>query len=112
MTRDNLSKKVQSAKINFPSGNPAQVCLSKYDNVTCANLTVNEEAMTAVQRDTSFWIWSSTLCMMLPSIFADCFLGAWSDAFGRKYTLLMPPIGALVATIIYIIKGDKIFDLV
>ncbi len=82
------------------------VCALKFDNVTCANLTAHEDARTAVQTETAFWTWSSTLCMTLPSIVVDCYLGAWSDTIGKKYTLLMPPIGALLGSIVYIIKGN------
>ena len=43
--------------------------------------------------------------MTVPSILVDCYIGAWSDVVGRKYTLLMPPVGAIAGTAVYIIKG-------
>ena len=63
----------------------------------------------AVQSETAFWTWSSTLFMTVPSIVVDCYLGAWSDVLGRKFTLLMPPIGAIAGTAVYIAKGEKHF---
>ena len=59
-----------------------------------------------VQTETAFWTWSSTLFMTVPSILVDCYLGAWSDVVGRKYTLLMPPLGAIAGTAVYIVKGN------
>ena len=47
--------------------------------------------------------------MTVPSIVVDCYLGAWSDVLGRKFTLLMPPIGAIAGTAVYIAKGGKHF---
>ena len=44
--------------------------------------------------------------MTVPSILVDCYIGAWSDVVGRKYTLLMPPVGAIAGTAVYIVKGE------
>ena len=82
------------------------VCRLKYDAVAvCGNLSAHEAERAAVQSETAFWTWSSTLFMTVPSIVVDCYLGAWSDAVGRKYTLLAPPVGAIAGTAVYIVKG-------
>ena len=40
---------------------------------------------------------------MLPSIVVDCYMGSWSDVVGRKVTLILPPIGAFLGNIVYIV---------
>ena len=78
----------------------------KYEEAVCGNLSAHELERGEVQTETAFWTWSSTLFMTVPSILVDCYLGAWSDVVGRKYTLLMPPVGAIAGTAVYIVKGE------
>jgi hypothetical protein len=60
-------------------------------SVDCANLTGS--TLEKVQAETSHWIRLSTMCMVLPSIVVDCYMGSWSDIFGRKVTLTLPVVG-------------------
>ena len=74
----------------------------------CGNLTAFPEALSLVQAETSRIIKISTMCMTIPSILVDCYLGSWSDLFGRKVTLMLPPLGSALGTLVNMIVGkDK-----
>ncbi len=60
-----------------------------------------------VQESASGWVRVSTVAMVLPSLAVDCYLGAWSDRVGRKATLVLPPIGAAAASIVYCLMGEQ-----
>eukprot|EP00095_Tigriopus_kingsejongensis_P003106 maker-scaffold428_size174301-snap-gene-0.23 protein:Tk03106 transcript:maker-scaffold428_size174301-snap-gene-0.23-mRNA-1 annotation:"hypothetical protein DAPPUDRAFT_328004" len=80
-----------------------KVCLQHANATVCANLylPIHEDVLDQVQKDASFWIKASTLAMVGPSILVDCYMGAWSDIFGRKPPLLLPPLGALLGGLVY-----------
>lgn len=84
-----------------------QVCNENYDESVCSNLYLeeNKSALDFVQEESSHWIRLSTVCMVLPSIVVDCYMGSWSDVFGRKLALVLPPIGAFLGTIVYILQS-------
>ncbi len=44
---------------------------------------------------------------VVPSIFMDCYMGSWSDRFGRKLTLVLPPTGAFLSTVVYAVMGKN-----
>ncbi len=48
---------------------------------------------------------------VVPSIFMDCYMGSWSDKFGRKLTLGLPPTGAFLSTIVYAVMGTSLLNL-
>ena len=81
--------------------NGTEVCEHLYDE---ENAVMLEE----VQATASTWIKISTACMTVPSIVVDCYLGSWSDLFGRKFTLVLPPLGALFGSIVYCVMGEGV----
>ena len=74
-----------------------QVCVQEYSSNVCDNLynVSNKEALDNVQTGSSHWILGSTLMLAVPSILTAQFLGSWSDTYGRKLPLLLPPIGKI-----------------
>ena len=45
----------------------------------------------------------TTLSNALPSLLVDCFMGGWSDMFGRKLPMFLPALGGLLSSIVYIL---------
>ena len=41
------------------------------------------EAVNHINVETNGWIKISTISASIPSILVDCFMGGWSDLFGR-----------------------------
>ncbi|TRY67127.1 hypothetical protein TCAL_13873, partial [Tigriopus californicus] len=80
-----------------------KVCLEHNNSTVCADLyhPDHEDQLTLVQQEASYWIKVSTFAMVLPSIVVDCYMGSWSDVFGRKPTLLLPPFGAFLGALVY-----------
>jgi len=64
-----------------------------YTNVSSNCAEIEGILLETVQAETSHWIRWSTACMVLPSIVVDCYMGSWSDLFGRKVTLTLPVLG-------------------
>ena len=56
----------------------------------------NNEALDVVQSISSHWVLGSTLALALTSIITAQFLGSWSDTYGRKIPMLLPPLGEIV----------------
>ncbi len=80
----------------------SKVCEFHFGNEICTDLYSNPEELSQVQEEASYWIRLSSICMLVPSIVVDCFLGSWSDIFGRRITLVLPPIGAFLGNFVYI----------
>lgn len=78
-----------------------QVCLEKYSVAVCDDLyaPVNEAALNYTQTGASHWVLASTLSLTLPSILTAQLLGSWSDTYGRKIPMLLPPVGELLADV-------------
>ncbi|KAG7171944.1 Solute carrier family 46 member 3-like 1 [Homarus americanus] len=72
-----------------------KVCLKDYSKRICDNLhdPVNHVALDTVQTDSSHWVQGSTIMLAVPSIVTAQFLGSWSDTYGRKIPMLLPPVG-------------------
>lgn len=72
-----------------------QVCLEDFNKRICDDLYApeNDLALDKVQTGSSHWLQGSTFMLALPSIVTAQFLGSWSDTFGRKIPMLLPPIG-------------------
>lgn len=87
-----------------------KVCLEHNDPSVCANLyhPDHEAQLSMVQQEASYWIKVSTFAMVLPSIVVDCYMGSWSDVFGRKPTLLLPPFGAFLGALVYCYMGKRL----
>ena len=45
----------------------------------------------------------TTLSNALPSLLVDCFMGGWSDMFGRKLPMFLPALGGVLSSIVYIL---------
>lgn len=80
-------------------------CLQSYPTSTCDNLQSPEfkQEAEAVQAKSSHLILLSTTSLVLPSIFIAIYLGSWSDRFGRKYPIVFPPLGGVLACVVYIV---------
>ncbi|OXA64618.1 Proton-coupled folate transporter [Folsomia candida] len=72
-------------------------CLQSYPVSTCDKLQSPEFAKEAeaVQAMSSHLILVCTSALVLPSIFIAVYLGSWSDRFGRKWPIVLPPLGGL-----------------
>ena len=78
----------------------------------CANLynPDHKDELDIVQESASYWIRISTVCMVVPSILVDCYMGSWSDKIGRKVTLTLPPTGAFLGNLVYIVLGKILME--
>ena len=45
----------------------------------------------------------TTLSNALPSLLVDCFMGGWSDMFGRKLPMFLPALGGVLSSMVYIL---------
>jgi len=77
-------------------------CSSIYiDNSTRARALLHN-----VQKEASFLIKISTICFTVPSLLVDCFMGSWSDIFGRTVPLYLPSVGGLLSTVVYMLVAS------
>ncbi|XP_018026747.1 solute carrier family 46 member 3 isoform X2 [Hyalella azteca] len=90
-----------------------KVCLSMYKPLVCKNLneTANLEAMNEVQAHSAHWIQASTIVMCLPSMIVGQILGTYSDERGRKIPLIFPPLGGVLASLVYVLLSGNVVDL-
>ena len=81
-----------------------KTCHQHFNASVCHHLNniSNKPALDVVQSETSHWILASTAALTVPSIFMANFLGSFSDLFDRKWPLIFPPIGMLLAVVVYI----------
>ncbi|XP_069997744.1 proton-coupled folate transporter [Penaeus vannamei] len=89
-----------------------KVCLQDFAKRICHDLynPENREALDLVQTGSSHWVLGSTLMLALPSIVTAQFLGSWSDTYGRKIPMLLPPVGAMFASLLYIIMSVHLYQ--
>ena len=74
-----------------------KICQNDFGTDACKNLTkANEDT---VQSKTSHWILYQSLAFTLPSILSSLIFGSWSDKVGRKFTLVLPLIGAVLQAV-------------
>ncbi|CAL4097575.1 unnamed protein product, partial [Meganyctiphanes norvegica] len=85
----------------------SKVCIHSYNKNICSNLhkPENHANLDGVQTMSAHWILGSSLCTALPSIIMAQFLGSWSDTYSRKVPMLIPPLGAVFASLLYIIMS-------
>uniref|UniRef100_A0A2P2I180 Solute carrier family 46 member 3-like n=1 Tax=Hirondellea gigas TaxID=1518452 RepID=A0A2P2I180_9CRUS len=90
-----------------------KICLSLYHESVCSNLDdpENSEAMTAVASHSGHWIQASTIMLCLPSMISGQLLGTYSDARGRKMPLLGPPLGGVLASLVYVLLSGTVVDM-
>ena len=87
----------------------SKVCLAEYNSTICDDLHVNsnstdyKDILDFVQKTCSHWILLSTISTVIPSIFISIYLGSWSDRFGRKWPVAIPPLGGVLGSLVYII---------
>lgn len=81
----------------------AKTCQGLYSRTVCDNLDLDEykAARDAVQEDASYWMLYSNVALAVPSIITGVYIGTWSDLFGRKLPLLLPPLGQILAALVY-----------
>ena len=82
---------------------PHQTCQGLYSRTVCDNLELDEykAEMDAVQEDASYWMLYSNIALAVPTVISGIYLGTWSDLFGRKAPLLLPPLGQTLAALVY-----------
>lgn len=84
-----------------------QVCLEDYSPAVCDDLyaSKNSDALDAVQSRSSYWVLVSTFTLALSSIVTAQFLGSWSDTYGRKIPMLLPPLGKMKESSVALCQG-------
>lgn len=84
-----------------------KVCSSKFDKHSCDNLydPSNKDELDTVQNESSAWILWSTIALSVPSIFSSAYIGSWSDRYSRKLPLILPPLGNVFGSLVYIIMS-------
>ena len=80
-----------------------KTCLENFNASICQNLTNYNQELDFVQRESSHWILKSTVALAVPSIVMSQLLGSFSDLVDRKWPLILPPIGMVVACVVYIL---------
>ncbi|KAK3870690.1 hypothetical protein Pcinc_024110 [Petrolisthes cinctipes] len=87
-----------------------KVCLEKYSVAVCDDLYSpdNEVALNYTQTGASHWVLASTFSLALPSIITAQFLGSWSDTYGRKIPMLLPPVGAMLSSVVYVVMAGRL----
>ena len=87
-----------------------KICLLElnYSTEDCYNLThgapTNESIRTAVQNRAADLEVIDGILFALPSVLFSLFVGAWSDANGRRLVLILPFVGNILSFIIYIVN--------
>ncbi|XP_065577143.1 proton-coupled folate transporter-like isoform X3 [Artemia franciscana] len=65
----------------------------------------NTSEMEIIQKNSSHWILISTVSLTIPSIIVCNFLGAYSDTHGRKLPLVLPSVGIILSSIVYMVMS-------
>ncbi|XP_040576911.1 probable peptidoglycan muropeptide transporter SLC46 [Lepeophtheirus salmonis] len=87
-----------------------QVHLNYSSNI-CSNLSQNKEIKDEVQEIvTELEIIDGTL-VAIPAVVFSLFMGSWSDRNGRKFLLILPFIGNIIAFLVYILNYYFFFEL-
>ncbi|KAG1674566.1 Proton-coupled folate transporter [Nymphon striatum] len=81
-----------------------KVCLLKFKDLDfCKNTSdpiIGKDDF--VQTNTSHWELYLTIARFLPAVLVTLYAGSWGDKFGRKFPLLIPPLGLAVASLGYV----------
>lgn len=90
-----------------------QVCLENFTKDVCDDLysSENSDALDTVQASSSHWVLGSTLTLSFSSIITAQFLGSWSDTYGRKVPMLLPPLGKMVLKCIDLCLSSLLFGM-
>ena len=54
-----------------------------------------------MQDGASYWMLYSNVALAVPTVISGIYIGTWSDIFGRKVPLLLPPLGQILAALVY-----------
>ncbi|XP_031554603.1 solute carrier family 46 member 3-like [Actinia tenebrosa] len=79
-----------------------KICQEKLNETSCENLTKTQRD--GVQEDTSNWMVYQSVALGVPSIAASLVYGSWSDSVGRKFIMILPPIGNALMNINYLLN--------
>ena len=81
-----------------------KVCASHFDEETCNNLNNdnNTDFLDVVQEESSHWTLWFNLAFGLPAIISCAFIGSWGDMYSRKLAVLLPSVGALLSSVLYV----------
>ena len=86
-----------------------KLCLREFnDSVFCQSDIDNGSYVADENRihaETSHWMFYCTLCLTLPSLVTAPYFGSWSDRVSRKIPLVIPPIGAILGCVSYIVSS-------
>ena len=82
---------------------PGQTCQGLYSRTVCDSLDLDEykTERDAVQDGASYWMLYSNIALAVPTVISGIYIGTWSDLFGRKVPLLLPPLGQILAALVY-----------
>jgi len=80
---------------------PVEVCYG--NQIYTINTNQSADARDHINKATNSWIKITTIANTLPSILMDCFMGGWSDIFGRKMPMYLPSFGGVLGNIVYIL---------
>ena len=89
------------------------------DVIYSLNTTEAAEAVSHINTETNSWIRITSISNTVPSILVDCFMGGWSDLFGRysskhpdndiscrvcrRMPLYLPAVGGALGSVVYIL---------
>ncbi|XP_022097914.1 proton-coupled folate transporter-like [Acanthaster planci] len=82
-----------------------KVCASHFNKTVCSNLSTFKMEEDAIQTEASHWILFFSICTNVPGSFMSMFLGATSDRVGRKYIMLLPPLGTAVSAAVFALSS-------
>lgn len=85
-----------------------KICNVKFENVSFCRNTSNPDIGKDdfVQSVVSHWQMYLTITGFLSSVTISLYAGSWGDKFGRKFPLLLPPIGLFISSVSF-----ALFDL-
>ncbi|GAB6030740.1 hypothetical protein CHUAL_007591 [Chamberlinius hualienensis] len=80
-----------------------KLCLEHYDysNFICDD--PQDEALDYVQTQGAYWLAYNNIALLVPSILAACYLGAWGDRYGRKIPILAAVVSTMFGYLIFLI---------
>ena len=82
----------------------------------CNTLQDNPDVEDAIQQDSAKYIMAYKILLNLPAVILGLFCGAWSDRIGRKMPVMLPCVGTIFATLLYmssmISRSDMVLSLV
>ena len=82
----------------------------------CGTLQDNPDIENEIQQDSANYIMAYKILLNLPAVLLGLFCGAWSDRIGRKMPVMLPCVGTIFATLLYmtsmVSRRDMVMSLV